>query len=199
MADGKLNPLECSMDIHRNKLLYILIVLVFLGVFWAWYLNQDSQESEIIVSESAESSESLEEPAAQIMVHVTGAVNAPGLISLPSGARLMDAVSAAGGFSETADQSALNLARKIKDEEQIVIPVIGDASSQSGVSTDGRVNINTADLEELKSLPGIGDVIAQNIIDYREENGSFTQLEDLKNVTRIGDKIYESISESITL
>ncbi|MDN5308358.1 MAG: hypothetical protein PWP16_1721, partial [Eubacteriaceae bacterium] len=55
MADGKLNPLECSMDIHRNKLLYILIVLVFLGVFWAWYLNQDSQESEIIVSESAES------------------------------------------------------------------------------------------------------------------------------------------------
>ena len=77
--------------------------------------------------------------------------------------------------------------------------MIGDASSQSGVSTDGRVNINTADLEELKSLPGIGDVIAQNIIDYREENGSFTQLEDLKNVTRIGDKIFESISESITL
>ncbi|MGD9475186.1 MAG: helix-hairpin-helix domain-containing protein [Eubacteriaceae bacterium] len=187
------------MDIHRNKLLYILIVLVFLGVFWAWYLNQDSQESEIIVSESAESSESLEESAAQIMVHVTGAVNAPGLISLPSGARLMDAVSAAGGFSETADQSALNLARKIKDEEQINIPVLGEAGSQSGVSTDGRVNINTADLEELKSLPGIGDVIAQNIIDYREENGSFTQLEDLKNVTRIGDKIFESISESITL
>ncbi|WKY43396.1 helix-hairpin-helix domain-containing protein [Eubacteriaceae bacterium ES2] len=184
------------MDIHRNKLLYILIVLVFLGVFWAWYLNQDSQESEIIVSESAEA---VEESEALIMVHVTGAVNAPGLISLPAGSRLMDAVSAAGGFTEAADQSVVNLARKIKDEEQIIIPVLGDTGTASSVAADGRVNINTADLEELKSLPGIGDVIAQNIIDYREENGSFTQLEDLKNVTRIGDKIYESICESITL
>lgn len=187
------------MDKHRNKLLYILIVLVFLGVFWGWYWNQNSQESEIILSGSQVNDEAEETAGEIIMVHVTGAVNAPGLISLPAGSRLMEAVSLAGGFTESADQSAINLARKIKDEEKIVIPLLGEASQLSGVTTDGRININTADLAELKSLPGIGEVLAQNIIDYRKENGSFTQLEDLMNVNRIGDKIFESIADSITI
>ena len=87
----------------------------------------------------------------------------------------------------------------MKDEEQINIPLLGETSQIKGVTTDGRVNINIAELEELKTLPGIGDVLAQNIIDYRKDNGSFTQLEELKNVNRIGDKIYESIVDSITL
>ena len=86
---------------------------------------------------------------------------------------------------------SLNLARRLQDEEKIHIPTIGEVPKEGSVKESTKININTASLEELKSLPGIGDVIAQGIIDYREKHGGFKQLEELKNVTRIGDKIYE--------
>ena len=135
----------------------------------------------------------------QMMVHITGAVKQPGVVSLNQGARLIEAIELVGGVTETADLDSLNLARKLQDEEKIHIPAIGEVSQSSLTGENTKVNINTASLEELKSLPGVGDVIAQGIIDYRQKNGGFKQLEELKNVTRIGDKIYEGLSELITV
>jgi competence protein ComEA len=190
--------------LDRNKILYILIVLVFLGVFWGWYHLKASSGTQMSVSNAENSSETNSENSSdskdgKVMVHITGAVLNPGVVTLNQDARLVEAVEAVGGLTDVADISSLNLARKVKDEEKIHIPAFGEVVETAKTGEANKININTASLEELKSLPGVGEVIAQAIIDYREKNGSFTNPEELKNVTRIGDKIYEGLSESITV
>ncbi|WP_373484242.1 helix-hairpin-helix domain-containing protein [Acetobacterium sp.] len=189
--------------LDRNKILYILIVLVFLGVFWGWYHFREVNDATMRISDSISLNEDKGEEhksdQGEVMVHITGAVNQPGVVLLNQNARLIEAIELVGGLTETADVNSLNLARKLQDEEKIHIPTIGEVSEPGSVSEDTKININTASLEELKSLPGVGDVIAQGIIDYREKHGGFKQLEELKNVTRIGDKIYEGLFESIVI
>lgn len=189
--------------LNRNKILYILIVLVFLGVFWGWYHFKENNEATLQVADTtavkAADGENSQAGEGGIMVHITGAVNKPGVVSLNQDARLIEAIEMVGGLTESADVDSLNLARKLQDEEKIHIPVIGEVSETTSAGENTKVNINTASLEELKSLPGVGDVIAKGIIDYREKNGGFTKLDELKNVTRIGDKIYDGLSESITI
>lgn len=188
--------------LDRNKILYILIVLVFLGVFWGWYHLKEVSDATIQVSDSVSLNEEEEvnkSEQSQMMVYITGAVNQPGVVLLNQNARLIEAIEMVGGLTETADVDSLNLARKLQDEEKIYIPTIGEVSKAGSDNENSKININTASLEELKSLPGVGDVIAQGIIDYREKHGGFKQLEELKNVTRIGDKIYEGLSESISI
>jgi len=189
--------------LDRNKILYILIVLVFLGVFWGWYHFKENNEATIRVTDSATvnktDGEDGQEVQNDMMVHITGAVNQPGVVSLNQDARLIEAIEMVGGLTESADVNSLNLARKLQDEEKIHIPTIGEVSKTTTADENTKININTASLEELKSLPGVGDVIAQGIIDYREKNGGFKKLDELKNVTRIGDKIFDGLSESITI
>lgn len=190
------------MDKYRNKLLYVLIVLVFLGVFWAWTIFSNANDSELLIA--AETKDDIRDDASEnlpqaIVVHISGAVKNPGVVRLSSESRLIEAIEEVGGLTDNADQNSVNLARRLKDEEKIHIYEIGEMVNQETGQSDGRVNINTASLEELKKLPGIGDVIAQGIIDYREKNGSFTDLEELKNVNRIGEKIYEGLSDLIVL
>lgn len=189
--------------LDRNKILYILIVLVFLGVFWGWYHFKTANGVEMSVSEAAAlnkaDSESNESAGAEIMVHISGAVVKPGVVSLNTDARLVEAIELVGGLTENADVNTLNLARKLQDEEKIYVPTVGEVTQSSSNGESKQININTASLEELKKLPGVGDVIAQGIVDYREKNGGFKKLEELKNVNRIGDKIYEGLIDSITL
>jgi len=186
--------------LDKNKLIYLFGIIVILGVFWGWYYLGQSTGTELSVS-GAEAVKPEDDAATgeKIVVYITGAIKNPGVIELTGNARLAEAVEATGGLLDTADVEAINLARKLKDEEKIHIPIMGETSKTNGTSDNGLININTASLEELKSLPGVGDVIAQGIIDYREKNGNFTQLEDLKNVTRIGDKIFEGLSQLIII
>ena len=143
--------------------------------------------------------------ATRIYVHVTGAVAAPGLYVLEDAARVVDAVSAAGGFAPGADESAVNLARPLADGEQLHIgsvgeaPAPGAAGSGAGPPGDGRVNLNTADEADLDTLPRIGEAMAQRIIAWREENGRFTSVEDLLAVPGIGDKMLESLRDLVTV
>ena len=130
-------------------------------------------------------------------VHVVGAVNKPGLYELPAGDRVIDAVAAAGGFTATADQAQVNLARVVSDGEQLVVPKKGATPSAPGATSSDKVNINTADATALETLDGIGPALAQRILDFRESNGRFSSVSDLQKVTGIGDKKFAAIKDHI--
>ncbi len=153
----------------------------------------------------------------QVTVHVCGAVECPGVYTLTEGARLVEAVEMAGGFREDADTDWCNQARQIADQEQIVIytaeetaamkeqgQVSADApaANASGVSesTDGdKVNLNTASLEQLMSLPGIGASRAQAILEYRESQGGFASIEEVMQIGGIKSALFEKMKDRITV
>jgi competence protein ComEA len=143
--------------------------------------------------------------AAGIFVHILGEVQSPGLYELREGDRAVDAVAAAGGFTEDADQSQLNLARFVTDGEQIVVPKVGETppvtsgGPTDGVDGSGKVNLNTADASQLETLPRIGPAMAARIIAWRDENGRFTAVEDLLSVTGIGEKTFDGLRELVTV
>ncbi len=142
---------------------------------------------------------------ALVYVHVSGAVAEPGLYVLGDGARVVDAVAAAGGFAPEADGAAVNLARPVSDGEQLHVPAVGAAPAEAGSAgpaagaDGGRVDLNTADVAALDTLPRVGPAIAQRIVDWREENGRFTAVEDLLAVPGIGDKMLEALRELVTV
>jgi competence protein ComEA len=139
--------------------------------------------------------------AAPIYVHVVGAVAHPGLFALRDGDRVVDAVSAAGGFTDTADQSQVNLARFVSDGEQLVVPVRGATPPAAGPTgtSGGKVNLNTADLATLETLPRVGPAMAQRIIDWRTSKGRFSSIQDLMSVTGVGDKTFAQLKDLVTV
>ncbi|MEX1080356.1 MAG: helix-hairpin-helix domain-containing protein [Homoserinimonas sp.] len=137
-----------------------------------------------------------------IYVHLLGAVINPGLYELPPDARAVDAVAAAGGFAESADRAALNLARFLSDGEQLYVPAEGEEplDRPGAIGTiAGKVNLNTADAATLETLPRVGPAMAARIIAWREANGRFTAPEDLKSVSGIGDKTFEAMRDLVTV
>ena len=156
-----------------------------------------------------------------IAVHIIGAVPRPGLYEFAEGARVQDAIDAAGGLLSSANVASINLAALLEDGQQLDIPYKSgeeplaedsgggeddlnlpggtEEPTDTGGSEDDLININTASLEELDSLPGIGPSIAQRIIDYRDENGPFASIEDLLNVSGIGPSTFDQIKDLITV
>lgn len=138
----------------------------------------------------------------EMYVHVLGEVEAPGLYVLRTGARVADALAAAGGSRKTADLGAVNLARPLTDGEQIVVPKVGEASAaaggaEGGPGADGLIDLNTADAATLDTLPGVGPAIAERIIAWREDQGRFVSVDDLLAVPGIGDKVLAGLRDSV--
>jgi competence protein ComEA len=145
------------------------------------------------------------EPA-RVVVHVVGAVRRPGLYRLAHGARIADAVRRAGGASRRADLSLVNLAAQVSDGTQVVVPVRAAAAAAEGSAGDGDagpaasagpVHLNSATVDDLDALPGIGPVTAQKIIDYREEHGAFSSVDDLDAVPGIGPARLEQLRDLV--
>lgn len=146
-----------------------------------------------------------------ICIYICGAVNNPGVYELSGGARVFEAVEAAGGMTSDAAKGAVNQAALLNDGDMITIPTAEEtenAATQGGItpagsvtaqsdSSLGKININTAGSEELQKIPGVGPSKAQSIIDYREEHGAFTSPEDLMKITGIKEKTYEKMKDSI--
>ena len=133
-----------------------------------------------------------------LTVYVTGAVGQPEtLLILAPGSRVQDAIEAAGGFSVSADRERVNLAQILRDGDQIHVPELNEAVALPTPNTGGVVHVNTATVEELATMPGIGPSLAQRIIDYREANGPFTSLADLDAVSGIGESTLENLADLV--
>jgi competence protein ComEA len=144
-------------------------------------------------------------PAARVVVDVVGAVRRPGLYRLEQGTRIADAVARAGGATGKADLSMVNLAAPLADGEQVVVPKRGAAGAAAGAgaagagaaATTGPVHLSTATLEQLDSLPGIGPVTAQKILDYRTKHGAFTSVDELDAVPGIGPSRMDQLQDLV--
>lgn len=147
---------------------------------------------------SRESSGSAE--PSSVVVHVVGAVARPGLYELPAGSRVGAAIEAAGGLLKDAAPEGVNLARFVRDGEQVCVPAVGEAAAVAapGASPGGLVDINSADASLLDTLPGIGPATAERIVKDREANGPFGTVEDLQRVTGIGPKKLEQLRDLVT-
>ncbi|MCJ7625049.1 MAG: ComEA family DNA-binding protein [Anaerolineaceae bacterium] len=144
--------------------------------------------------------------ASPLNIFITGSVANPGVYILPIDSRVVDAIAAAGGFLDDADESGLNLAAIVHDGEKLFVPSTSDGKYEdNGNLTDGfpsaerLININTATQEELEELPGIGPSRAEDIIAYRNEHGPFVLIEEIQNVTGIGQGLYENFKDFITI
>jgi competence protein ComEA len=185
---------------NLKSILYLASGILF-GLFLAalvWVVSR-SPSGEAVVLRPAPT----EKP---LIVYITGAVPRPGVYALPKDARVQDAISAAGGFLAEAEKSQINLAALVEDGEKLDIPYVEGAAPVLGTpvpevvtSTTELININTASLAELDTLPGVGPTTAQKIIDYRQQNGPFINKEDLINVSGIGPGTYERLKDLITV
>lgn len=145
--------------------------------------------------------------ASLFAVHIVGCVHHPGVIWLPAGSLVLDAVEAAGGFTQEADQEAINLAYALTGHVQLRVPSLQEedktwlrqTGSTAGGEAEQRLNINTAGASQLMTLPGIGAVLAANIVSYREENGRFSSIEELMNVPGIKQAKFDALKDSVTV
>lgn len=195
-----------------------IVIILILFLIMGYFITKPKhvQTNDIFVDSSGQKSQpsdkSGEVKDRDIEVEVKGEVRKPGVYILESGSRVKDAVDMAGGFTDSADTDSLILVKKLKDEDCIVIHKKGEnanaavsaasggiISGNSSSQGDDQIDINTASLEELDKIPGVGPVTAQKIIDYREKNGPFKSIEDLKKVGRIGDKTIEKIKDKIVV
>ncbi len=149
---------------------------------------------------SVSADETVNEVSQQFLyVHVVGEVKSPGMYQLPIGARLVDAVFAAGGLTEEADNASVNLARELTDGEQIIVFSTSQEGQAAGTSASGLVSLNRAGDKELEELPGIGPALAGRIIAWREANGGFKSVQDLLKVSGIGESLLSGVIDLVTL
>lgn len=138
--------------------------------------------------------------AAELVVHVSGWVAAPGLVTVPDGSRVADTVAAAGGARPGASLESMNLAEAVRDGQHVVVPGPPDTAGGApagAVADDGRVRINEADAAELQELPGVGPVLAERIVEHRERSGPFETVEDLLDVPGIGEGKLASLRDAV--
>ncbi len=140
-------------------------------------------------------------PSSRVVVDVVGAVRRPGLYRLAQGSRIADALTRAGGATAKADLAQVNLAAPLADGEQVVVPRRGVAAAGAGLGSAGGaaapVQLSTATLEQLDSLPGVGPVTAQKILDYRQQHGAFQSVDELDAVPGIGPKRLDQLHELV--
>lgn len=205
---------DTNIKIKIGIVALVAIAIITIGAYILKKSNQEDYayyEEMYTQNEEAVEGEDGIEAKGVITVHITGEVNYPGVVVLEEGDRVVDAIEAAGGEKDEANLNALNLAYILNDGEKIYIPnkneetqnhkyiTSGIGDNLSSNTNSALININSATIEELTSLPGIGEATANKIIAYRKENGKFTSIEDLKNVPGIGDSKFEELKDLVTI
>lgn len=198
--------------IDNKKIIVTIIAVLVIILLIVINLNKGGEE---VVIENVETDTIVNQESEEInkiMIHIIGCINNPGVIEIQENARIIDVIEAAGGLTQEADISKVNLAYKVKDAQKIYIPSIYDEEEVEYINTENgsnviveynekeenaMVNINSATQTELETLPGIGPSTALKIISYREKNGRFKSIEDIKQVPGIGDVKFEGIKDML--
>lgn len=195
--------------LKNNKKIIIIIgviILIIISIYVLTKIDEYNYEENNYEEYFAEEENIIKEEAKKvIVVHIIGEINKPGIVELEEGARVIDAIKKAGATTEKADLAQINLAYILKDGQKIYIPNTEDNNKKIEYNTaniennikEEKININTADEDELQRLPGVGASTAEKIIKYREENGSFRKIEDIQNVKGIGEAKYNDLKEQI--
>lgn len=203
----------------KGRLITFLVIFI-LGIGAVIYkISPDIKDDVYVISESEENKKEAiidnidyqerdNEELKNITIFISGEVNNPGVVTIEGDKRLSDAIKELGGVTDDADLNRINLAMKIEDENHYIIPKVGEISvsneningiTQESISENAKVNINIATIEELDTLPGVGEATANKILNYREENGMFKSIEEIKNVNGIGDKKYIDLKDKICI
>lgn len=194
-----------AQSYKRGRLILLFLLFIFLTGCNPSPKGELVTQSDTTKEQESEDFKEKETGIAEtgIFVHVSGEVNNPGLYELKAGSRIFDAVKAAGGFTEKADEDSLNLAQKLEDESKIRILSLDRKEREDGEEAlegnlaDDRIDLNRATLEELMTLPGIGQKRAESILNLRERKGSFQKTEDLLEVEGIKEGIFHKIKDLI--
>ena len=207
MSEGSIR--ERLAALSRGELIGLVALLaVTLGGAGLWYVRSLPRPVEVSTAPSGGTASApasaSPSPEVIVLVDVAGWVRHPGVYEFSEGARVIDAIDAAGGPRPGALLQALNLAAPLADGTQILVPREGEegvapAPVTGGAVAGGLINVNTATATDLEELPGVGEVIAQAILDYRTENGPFTSVDQLLDVSGIGDATLENIRDLVTV
>lgn len=205
--------------LKQRKIIIIIAILVIILLGWKYYDSKNYEEvnsQEILATNTKKENKNSNEEEDMMAVHITGEVKKSGVVKIKEGSRIEDIIEAAGGLTENADITNVNLAFVVEDGMKIRIPSINEEktdedyitedSGKGVIMTDENtstsssvININTASESELEQLPGIGPSISSRIIEYRNKNGKFKSIEDIKNVTGVGDSKFEKIKDLIKI
>lgn len=182
-------PAETLKPIIRTSILAISLI----GAIW--WLTKPSEITTVqnLPGTSVSVGQDERGDLGQVMVHVTGDVVQPGVVTLPAGSRVIDAIKMAGGLLPNISDPGINLAAIVEDGQLLVIGGPGE------ISTDNRINLNSATLAELDTLPGVGPVMAQRILDWRQLNNSFSSINELQEVEGIGPKLFSRIKDLVRI
>ena len=213
---------------QKQKIILIIGIIIAAIIIGYYYINSTKEvynnytelgnivEEENIEENETKTNEIIEE---EIIVHVAGAVEKNGIVKLKPNARIVDAIEAAGGLADGADLTEVNLAYTVQDGQKIYIPSVEEKNTKEIINkiitegggnvivgsieenskSTGKININKATDTELMNIPGVGEVTAAKIIEYRETQGTFKTIEDIKNVSGIGDAKFNAMKEYITV
>lgn len=220
-------PILCSnISIAKVSLALTVAFVVIAGFLYVSKDNSGNIQEELVTSDETAVTEDVKEPLVTdkerievpklFCCYVCGAVNNPGVYEFSEGARMNELIELAGGFAKDAAVTYLNLAQAVSDSEKIYVPTKKEVSKmgasenlepnlqestskENDSSAEDKVNINTADIDKLTSLPGIGEAKANSIISYREDHGAFQSIEELKNVEGIKDGVFNKIKDLISV
>lgn len=213
-----------NLSQKQKIIVTVIAIAVLIGIISFIYNKNQTKddtilENDILITNTSTNNNLVENEFAKdlVVVHITGSVKNPGIVKLSEGSRIEDAIQAAGGLTENADISKVNLAYVLDDGIKIKIPsitdddigdedIINEESGENIIENDTTssknnksININKATETELETLPGIGASLASRIVEYRRQNGNFSSIEDIKNVSGIGDSKYLNIKDFITV
>jgi competence protein ComEA len=192
------------LQLARAAFLVVVGAVVFVVIYTILKRPEPASPPLVITLQPRPTDEPATPTPATINVYVSGAVENPDVYPLPLNAIVKDAIAAAGGATDEADLDRINLALHLADQQQVYVPRKGEAAppppdGAAPAAAAEMININTASVEELDKLPGIGPSIAKAIIDYRTTKGPFKQIEDINEVKGIGDALYAKIKDQITV